>query len=136
MLAVRIQPDDVLVVPDDIHPTLPPRVRPGDAEAAIRRFESWIDNPPRTLIPASGIVIQGSDVPEVLDRSLEYLRSLRRRIRENIVGNRSPWERMVHFIHWTEHWPTSNASVTLVQRHRDNIRDLAEDVNLTLSKVS
>src|SRR5207237_6027707 len=75
-LSVRIQPENVLVVADNIHPELPPEVVPGCALPTIERYREWRSQAPEVLVPGTGIPISGEDVIRILDRSIAYLEEL------------------------------------------------------------
>src|SRR5207253_6382195 len=75
-LAVRILPENVLVVEDDLRPDMPPEVVPGCVSDAIRRYEMWRASAPQVIVPASGIPIAGEEALRMLDRGIHYLTSL------------------------------------------------------------
>lgn len=128
-LAVLIEPEDVLVCCDDLDPELPPRIHPGRVHETILRMEDWKLRAPRTLIPASGVPITGDCVAEMLDRNITYLRSLYQKTREGLMETRVPWERLQYSIPATSVWAVTTAAPKLVSdRHRDNVRYMAEDI--------
>ncbi len=129
-LAVHIEPDNVLVVDDDLRPDMPPEVVPGAVADAIRRYEVWRASAPQVIVPASGIPIAGDEAMRMLDRSVEYLRSLREQVHVQMTGNRFPWERLVHTLPCCRFWTACEASPTLAKRHRYNVREMAADVML------
>ncbi len=131
-LAVRIQPENVLVVEDDLRPDLPPEVIPGCVGHVLDRLEAWRAAAPQVIVPASGIPIAGDEVVKSLDRGIHYLRSLQESVKTQMLRNRFPWERLIYTLNWSDHWSGSGTSKTLVQRHRHNVREMAADVMLSL----
>jgi len=133
VLCVHIQPEDVLVVADDLQPFLPPAVQPGCVQEAVRRYEDWQRRAPRVLIPASGVPIAGEVIHDVLEHSIRYLKTLAERMRVQMIQQHYPWEMLVHTIHWSDHWPQERASRAIAERHRENIRAMASDIWLRLN---
>jgi hypothetical protein len=127
-LAVRIEPERVLVVCDDLQPGLPPRLGNATVEETIRRYEGWIARAPLAIVPASGIPVSGDQMTETLQRGIEYLRALVTTISVQMAANRYPWERLIHSIPWCAHWPSPSVSPALYARHRANVRDVARDL--------
>ena len=127
-LAVRIQPENLLVICDDLRPNLPPRLGSASVDETLARYEEWLSRAPQALVPASGIPLAGDQVIEALEKSISYLSGLRSRMQVEMSANRYPWERLIHSIAWCDHWDAPNASRPLVERHRSNVQDIAADI--------
>jgi hypothetical protein len=127
-LAVTIEPEEVMVVCDDLHPTLPPRIRAGSVHETMMRLQDWRLRAPNFIIPASGIPLAGEKALETLDRGINYLRLLYQLTRSGLMESHLPWERLMYTIPSSKVWQTPVADKILNDRHRDNVRYMAEDI--------
>ena len=127
-LAVIVEPEELLVCCDDLDPVLPPRIHPGRVHETLMRLQDWRLRAPRIVVPASGRPITGDQVPEMFDRCIEYVRSLYQRTRTGLTESRLPWERLVYMIPANTLWPVEGASRPVLDRHRDNVRQMALDI--------
>jgi hypothetical protein len=128
-LAVIIQPENILVCCDELHTELPPNLRPGTIHETLLRLQDWRMRAPKMIIPGSGIPIQGEQVARTLDKAIRYVRDLYRLTRMGLTESKLPWERLVYTIPVTGVWETIASDRMLTERHRHNVKSMAEDIN-------
>lgn len=135
-LAVRIEPENVLVVCDDLSPDMPIRVEPGAVLQTLLRLEDWRTNTPEVIVPASGIPLAGDQLVETLDRNIRYLRSLHERLETDVLKAGWPWERQIYTIPCRAHWPVQRMEQPLYERHQQNIRHIVEDICVRIQQAA
>lgn len=128
-LAVFIQPEHILVCCDELHTNLPPNIRPGAVHETLMRLQDWRLRSPKVIVPASGIPIEGEQVARTLDKSIQYVQDLYRLTRMGITESKLPWERLVYTIPVNGVWDAELSDRSLQERHRSNVRSMAEDIN-------
>lgn len=128
-LAVFIEPENILVCCDELHTELPPNLRFGAVHETLMRLQDWRLRAPKVIIPASGIPIEGAQVAKTLDKAIQYVRDLYRLTRMGLTESKLPWERLVYTIPVNGVWETRASDRHLQERHRRNVRSIAEDIN-------
>jgi hypothetical protein len=128
-LAVVIEPENILVCCDELHPNLPPNIRPGAVHETLMRLQDWRLRSPRCIVPASGIPIEGEQVTRTLDKAIRYVRDLYRLTRMGMTESKLPWERLVYTIPVNGVWETVTTDRFVHERHRANVRSMAEDIS-------
>ena len=127
-LAVTIEPEEVMVVCDDLHPELPPRIRAGSVHETMMRLSDWRLRAPKFIIPASGIPLADEQAIKTLDKGINYLRLLYQLTRSGLMESHLPWERLMYTIPSSKVWDAPMADKILNDRHRENVRYMAEDI--------
>jgi hypothetical protein len=127
-LSVLIEPEDILILNDDIHPVLPPRVQTGCLQESITKLKQWKMRTPQAIVPASGIPIYADDARRLLARCIDYLECLYEQVHAGVVGSRYPWERLLYTIPCSRVWQAPSMSRPIEAVHRSNIRSVVADI--------
>jgi hypothetical protein len=127
-LSVFVEPESMLICCEDLDTVLPPRIRPGRVHETLMRLEDWRLRAPTVLVPASGVPIGGDAVIEMLDRCIAYVRALYHQTRVGLTETRVPWERLVYMIPVNKVWHVEEAARPVMDRHRENVHQMAEDI--------
>jgi hypothetical protein len=127
-LAVTILPEQIMVICDDLHAEMPPRIKPGAVHETMMRLSDWRLRAPKAIIPACGTPITGEQVTAALDRGIHYFRNLYQLTRTGLMESRLPWERLMYTIPYATVWDTGAADRAVVERHQTNVRHMAEDI--------
>jgi hypothetical protein len=135
-LSVLIEPEDILVLNDDIHPALPPRVQSGCVQESISKLKQWKMRGPQAIVPASGIPIFGDDVRKLLTRCVDYLECLYEQAHAGVVGSRYPWERLMYTIPCSRVWKMPGMGRPMEEVHRSNIRSIVAEILFRTSEYN